>query len=46
MDTAYIRRSLGDFPLVGFFGSFELGPVGQTHQLLAYTGVLALITES
>lgn len=45
IDTAYIRQSLGDFPLIGFFGNFELGPLGGKNRLLAYTGVLALITE-
>lgn len=45
IDTAYIRRSLGDFPLIGMFGNFELGPVGRKNQLLAYTGVLALFRE-
>lgn len=45
IDTAYIRRFLGDFPLIGFFGNFELGPLGRRNQLLAYTGVLVLITE-
>lgn len=45
IDTAYIRQSLGDFPLIGFFGNFELGPLGQKNHLLAYTGVLVLITE-
>ena len=45
IDTAYIRQALGDFPLIGFFGNFELGPLGGGNHLLAYTGVLALITE-
>jgi small ligand-binding sensory domain FIST len=45
IDTAYIRQSLGDFPLIGLFGSFELGPLGRKNHLLAYTGVLVLITE-
>lgn len=45
IDTAYIRQSLGDFPFIGFFGNFELGPLGGKNRLLAYTGVLALITE-
>jgi len=45
IDTAYIRQALGDFPLIGFFGNFELGPLGGRNHLLAYTGVLALITE-
>ena len=45
IDTAYIQKSLGEFPLIGFFGSFELGPVGMKNHLLTYTGVLVLITE-
>jgi len=45
IDTAYIRLALGDFPLIGFFGNFELGPLGKKNHLLAYTGVLVLITE-
>jgi small ligand-binding sensory domain FIST len=45
LDTAYIRQTLGDFPLIGFFGNFELGPLGRMNRLLAYTGVLVLITE-
>ncbi len=45
IDTAYIHQSLGDFPLIGFFGNFEMGPLGQKNRLLAYTGVLVLITE-
>jgi small ligand-binding sensory domain FIST len=45
IDTAYIRKHLGAFPLAGFFGSYELGPLGQRNHLLAYTGVLALITD-
>jgi small ligand-binding sensory domain FIST len=46
IDTAYIRQSLGDFPLIGMFGGYELAPLGQANHLFAYTGVLALITES
>lgn len=45
IDTAYIRNSLGDFSLIGFFGNYELAPLGHANRLLAYTGVLALITE-
>ncbi len=45
IDTAYIRQALGDFPLIGFFGNFELGPLGKKNHLLTYTGVLVLITE-
>jgi small ligand-binding sensory domain FIST len=46
IDTAYIRQALGDFPLLGLFGGYELAPLGRANHLFAYTGVLALITES
>jgi small ligand-binding sensory domain FIST len=45
IDAAYIRRALGDFPLIGLFGGFELAPLGRKNHLFAYTGVLALVTE-
>ena len=45
IDSAYIAQALGDFPLIGMFGGYELAPLGQTNHLFAYTGVLALITE-
>jgi small ligand-binding sensory domain FIST len=45
IDTAYIRQALGDFPLVGFFGGYELAPLGGANHVFAYTGVLALVTE-
>jgi small ligand-binding sensory domain FIST len=45
IDTAYIRRVLGDFPLIGMFGGYELAPLGGANHLFAYTGVLALITS-
>jgi small ligand-binding sensory domain FIST len=46
IDTAYIRQILGNFPLIGMFGGYELAPLGRSNHLFAYTGVLALITES
>jgi small ligand-binding sensory domain FIST len=46
IDSAYIRRMLGDFPLIGMFGGYELAPLGGANHLFAYTGVLALITEA
>ncbi len=46
IDTAYIRQALGDFPLIGFFGGYELAPLGHANHLFAYTGVLALIVEA
>lgn len=45
IDTAYIRQTLGDFPLIGMFGGYELAPLGRANHLFAYTGVLALVTE-
>jgi small ligand-binding sensory domain FIST len=45
IDTAYIRQALGDFPLLGTFGGYELAPLGGKNRLFAYTGVLVLITE-
>ena len=45
IDSAYIRQMLGDFPLIGMFGGYELAPLGGANYLFAYTGVLALIAE-
>ena len=28
IDSAYIRQALGDFPLIGMFGGYELAPLG------------------
>jgi small ligand-binding sensory domain FIST len=46
IDSAYIHQALGDFPLIGMFGGYELAPLGRANHLFAYTGVLALITEA
>lgn len=45
IDSAYIHQTLGDFPLIGMFGGYELAPLGRANRLFAYTGVLALISE-
>jgi len=45
IDTAYISRSFGDLPIVGFFGNAEIAPLHGTSRLFTYTGVLALVTE-
>jgi small ligand-binding sensory domain FIST len=45
IDTAYIGQTMGDFPLIGMFGGYELAPLGRKNHLFAYTGVLGLITE-
>jgi small ligand-binding sensory domain FIST len=46
IDSAYICQALGDLPLIGMFGGYELAPLGQANRLFAYTGVLALVTET
>ena len=45
IDAAYITQTLGEFPLIGMFGGYELAPLGKANRLFAYTGVLALISE-
>jgi len=45
IDSAYIRQALGEFPLIGMFGGYELAPLGAANHLFAYTGVLALVIE-
>jgi len=45
IDAAYIKQALGDFPLIGMFGGYELAPLGRANHLFAYTGVLVLVTE-
>ena len=42
VDTDAIREVLGEFPLVGFFGGYELACVPAGLQLYSYTGVLVL----
>jgi len=43
LEAAYLDRAFGAAPLAGMFGSCEIGPIGNTSELLTYTGVLALI---
>jgi small ligand-binding sensory domain FIST len=45
IDAAYIKQMLGEFPLIGMFGGYELAPLGRANHLFAYTGVLVLVTE-
>lgn len=42
VDTEAIRETLGDFPIIGFFGGFEMASVPAGLQLYSYTGVLVL----
>jgi small ligand-binding sensory domain FIST len=41
-DVTLIRETLGDFPLVGFFGNGELAPVGRRNFFHTYTGALVV----
>ena len=43
VDTGIIREELGHFPLIGFFGGYELAAVRKGLQFYTYTGVLVLI---
>jgi len=48
LEAAYLDRALGNTPLMGMFGSCEIGPIGtadSSTELLTYTGVLALIAD-
>ncbi len=42
VDTEAIREVLGEFPLIGCFGGYELGTVSQGLNLYTHTGVLLL----
>jgi len=37
-----IRKHLGEFPLVGFFGNGEFAPVGRRNFFHNYTGALVV----
>ncbi|MGE4607066.1 MAG: FIST N-terminal domain-containing protein [Myxococcota bacterium] len=47
LEAAYLESTFGSLPIVGMFGSCEIGPIGSPHsgttELLTYTGVLALL---
>ncbi|MGH7801014.1 MAG: FIST signal transduction protein [Thermodesulfobacteriota bacterium] len=45
IDTAYITHTLGEIPIIGFFGNSELAPLKGINRLFTYTGVLVLISE-
>jgi len=44
-DVGAIREVLGEIPLVGFHGNYELAPVDGVNLVHTYTGVLVLIAE-
>jgi len=43
LESAYLEQALAGSPLVGMFGSCEIGPIAGRAELLTYTGVLALL---
>ncbi|MGK5094604.1 FIST N-terminal domain-containing protein [Deltaproteobacteria bacterium TL4] len=45
VDTQAIKEELGDFPLIGFFGGYEMASVSQGVQLYSNSGVLVLIYQ-
>ncbi|NQZ96884.1 MAG: FIST C-terminal domain-containing protein [Myxococcales bacterium] len=50
LEAAYLENALGDTPVLGMFGSCEIGPIGAASvasetELLTYTGVLALLED-
>jgi small ligand-binding sensory domain FIST len=44
-DVDIIRRDLGDFPMIGFFGNAEFAPVGGRNFVHSYTGGLVVFAE-
>ena len=43
VDTQIIREILGEFPLIGFYGGYEMAQMTKGVQLYTYTGVLVLV---
>ena len=43
LESAYLEQAFGSAPVAGMFGSCEIGPIGESTELLTYTGVLALL---
>jgi len=41
-DVTLIRQTLGEFPLVGFFGNGEFAPIGRQNFFHNYTGALVV----
>ena len=46
LEAAYLESVYGEAPILGMFGSCEIGPVGARTELLTYTGVLALLDDA
>jgi len=44
VDLEIIHNILGDFPLAGMFGGFEMATTHDTHLVYTYSGVLVLVT--
>jgi len=44
-DVTLVRERLGEWPLIGFFGTGEFAPVGKENFFHTYTGVLVLFPQ-
>ena len=42
---AYIKRALGEFPLLGFSSAAEIAPLGGRPALEMYSGVLVVFAD-
>ncbi|MGH7962684.1 MAG: FIST N-terminal domain-containing protein, partial [Candidatus Binatia bacterium] len=45
LDTSYIKQSLGEVPVIGFFSGCEIAPIHQQSCLHQDSGVLTLVGE-
>jgi small ligand-binding sensory domain FIST len=43
LEAAYLEQALAPAPVLGVYGSCEIGPIAGSTELLTYTGVLALL---
>jgi small ligand-binding sensory domain FIST len=43
LEAAYLEQALAPAPVLGVYGSCEIGPIAARSELLTYTGVLALL---
>jgi small ligand-binding sensory domain FIST len=44
-DVAFIQRTLGEFPLLGFFSAAEIAPLSPAPAVEMYSGVLVVFGE-
>jgi small ligand-binding sensory domain FIST len=44
-DVSFIKRTLGDVPLLGFFSAAEIAPLAERPVIQMFSGVLALVAD-